>query len=136
MAKDEDKRGASVGAQRVRDYRARRRAAGLVEVKAWVRSEDVARAWSALRPLTEEASGKLARHARQARSNQVVVEVRFLRTPPRSLRDQLRETWTLRWDREGRCWRGEMEGMSQVERLAGQVAAYGGSVTHEERSGL
>ena len=35
---------ASVGTRRVRDHRSRRRAAGLVEVKAWVRAADVDRA--------------------------------------------------------------------------------------------
>ena len=41
MDKDGQDGAASVGAQRVRDHCSRRRAAGLVEVKAWVRAVDV-----------------------------------------------------------------------------------------------
>ncbi len=59
-------RAASVGAQRVRDHRARRRAAGLVEVKAWVRAADVDRAHAALRLLTDEGCTRLPRRRRLA----------------------------------------------------------------------
>lgn len=51
---------ASVGAQRVRDHRARCRAAGLAEVKAWVRAGDVDRAHELLRLLADEAGRDLA----------------------------------------------------------------------------
>ena len=87
MDKDGLDGAASIGAQRVRDHRSRRRAAGLVEVKAWVRAADVDRAHAALRPLTDAAGRDLARHARQGRTNQVAVTVRFPRTPPHAFRE-------------------------------------------------
>jgi hypothetical protein len=120
---------ASVGAQRVRDHRARRRAAGLVEVKAWVRAEDVDRAWTVLRPLTDEAGRALVRHARQGRSNQVVVTVRFARTPPGTFREgALRRGCGLTWDGAQGCWHGTVEDAARVDELRQVVAPHGGRV--------
>jgi hypothetical protein len=128
MSRDGEDQAASVGARRVRNYRSRRRAAGLVEVKAWVRAEDVPRAWTALRPLTAEADEQLGRRARQARTNQIPVELRFARTPPESLREALRREWALVWDQGSRCWRGLAEDSDQVEALRQLVAPHGGEV--------
>jgi hypothetical protein len=91
-------RPASIGAQRVRDHRARRRAAGLVEVKVWVREQDVPHAHAALRPLTHEADQALDRHQRQGLTNLVVFELRFPNVPPDQFCEHLRQTWGLRWD--------------------------------------
>lgn len=115
---------ASEGAQRVRE----RRAAGLVEIKAWVRAQDVERAHAALRPLTEQASRDLARHLRQGRSNQIAVELRFPGLPPARFREQLRQGWGLVWDREGRCWRGLAGDAGQVEELRRLAAVHSGQV--------
>lgn len=91
---DRDDPVASVGAQRVRDRRSRRRAANLVEVKAWVRAVDMGRVHVALRPLTDEAGRDLARHARQGRTNQVAVTMHFTRAPPHVFREGvLRRAW-------------------------------------------
>ncbi len=120
---------ASVGAQRVRDHRARRRAAELVEVKAWVRAADVGRAHAALRPLTDEAGRDLARHARQGRTNQVAVTVRFPRTPPHVFREGvLRRTWGLAWDGAHGCWHGAAESEAAADELCRVVAPHGGVV--------
>ncbi len=120
---------ASAGAQRVRDHRARRRAAGLVEVKAWVRAQDVGRAQLVLQPLTNEASRALARHARQGRSNQVAVTVRFPRTPPGAFREAvLRRGWGLAWDGAQGCWHGTVEDAARMAELRQVVAPHGGRV--------
>ena len=120
---------ASVGAQRVRDHRSRRRAAGLVEVKAWVRAADVDRAHAALRLLTDAAGRDLARHARQGRSNQVAVTVRFARTLPRVFREGvLRQAWGLAWDGPRGCWHGTAEGGAAADELRRVVAPHGGVV--------
>jgi len=119
----------SAGAQRVRDWRARRRAAGLVEVKAWVRAQDVGRAHQVLRPLTDEADRVLARHARQGQSNQVAVTVHFPRTPPGAFREALlRRGWGLAWDRAQGCWHGLVEDAARLAALGQVVAPYGGRV--------
>jgi len=119
----------SAGAQRVRDWRARRRAAGLVEVKAWVRAEDVGRAHQVLHPLTDEADRALARHARQGGSNQVAITVRFPRTPPGAFREAvLRRSWGLAWDGAQGCWHGLVEDAAQVAELSQVVAPHGGRV--------
>lgn len=119
----------STGAQRVRDYRARRRTAGLIEVKAWVRAQDVERAWTALRPLTDEAGRALARHVRQGQSNQIAVTVRFAHTPPGALRETvLRQGWKLSWDGTQRCWHGTAENADGVEALRQMTAPHGGTV--------
>ncbi len=128
MTRDGEDQDASDGARRVRDYRSRRRAAGLVEVKAWVRAEDVPRAWTALRPLTAEADEQLGRHVRQARTNQIPVELRFAGTSPASLRKALRGEWSLVWDQGARCWRGLAEDSDRVEALRQLVAQHGGEV--------
>ena len=120
---------ASIGAQRVRDHRTRRRAAGLVEVKTWVRAADVDRAHAALRPLTDEAGRDLARHARQGRTNQVAVTVRFPRTPPHAFREGvLRRTWGLAWDGAHGCWHGATESEATADELRRAVAPHGGVV--------
>ena len=129
MDKDGQDGAASVGAQRVRDHRSRRRAAGLVEVKAWVRAADVDRAHAALRPLTDEAGRDLARHARQGRTNQVAVTVRFPRTPPRAFREGvLRQGWRLTWDGSRGCWHGTAESGAAADELRRAVAPHGGQV--------
>ena len=120
---------ASIGAQRVRDHRTRRRAAGLVEVKTWVRAADVDRAHAALRSLTDEAGRDLARHARQGRTNQVAVTVRFPRTPPHAFREGvLRRTWGLAWDGAHGCWYGATESEAAADELRRAVAPHGGVV--------
>ena len=129
MDKDGQDGAASVGAQRVRDHRSRRRAAGLVEVKAWVRAVDVDRAHAALRPLTDEADRDLARHARQGRTNQVAVTVRFPRTPPHAFREGvLRQAWGLAWDGPRGCWHGAAESGAAADELRRVVAPHGGVV--------
>jgi hypothetical protein len=128
MERDDETPAASVGAARVRNYRARRRAAGLVEVKAWVRENDVPRAWAALRPLTNEAAGDLARRDRQARTNQVVIELRFSTAPPVSFRVQLQQEWDLTWDRAASCWRGVVEDADRVEALRRLVEPHEGRI--------
>ena len=120
---------ASTGAQRVRDWRTRRRAAGLVEVKAWVRAQDVGRAQQVLQPLTTEADRALARHARQGRSNQVAVTVHFPRTPPGAFREEvLRRGWGLAWDGVQSCWHGLVEDATRMAALGQVVAPHGGWV--------
>ena len=48
---------------------------------------------------TDEASRDLARHARQGRTNQVAVTMRFPRTPPHAFREGvLQRAWSLAWD--------------------------------------
>lgn len=130
MGEGDLEEGVSLGAQRVRDHRSRRRAAGLVEVKAWVRGADVHRAWDVLRPLTDEAGRTLARHARQGQTNQVAVTLRFAETPPGRVRRELRERWGLNWDRALGCWQGavEDEDMAAAGELVSLVAAHGGRV--------
>ncbi|MBV9769115.1 MAG: hypothetical protein JOZ32_06055 [Bryobacterales bacterium] len=129
MDRDGQDRTASTGAQRVRDWRARRRAAGLVEVKAWVRAADVGRAQQVLQPLTDEANRVLARHARQGRSNQVAVMVRFPRTPPGAFRAAvLQRGWGLAWDGAQGCWHGLVEDAARVAVLGQMVAPHGGRV--------
>ena len=129
MDKDGQDGAASVGAQRVRDHRSRRRVAGLVEVKAWVRAVDVDRAHAALRPLTDEASRDLARHARQGRTNQVAVTVRFPRMPPHAFREGvLRKAWGLAWDEPRGCWHGAAESRAAANELRRVVAPHGGVV--------
>ena len=129
MDRDGQDRTASTGAQRVRDWRARRRAAGLVEVKTWVRAEDVGRAQQVLRPLTDEADRALARHARQGGSNQVAVTVRFPRTPPGAFREGvLRRGWGLAWDGAQGCWHGTVEDAAKMVALGQAVAPHGGRV--------
>ena len=119
----------SIGARRVRDYRARRRAAGLVEVKAWVRAQDAERAHQALRPLTDAAGRALTRQAQQGRSNQVAVTVRFSRTPPGAFREGvLRRGWGLAWDGVQGCWHGLVEDAARVAALGQVVAPHGGQV--------
>ena len=120
---------ASVGARRVRTWRRRRVEAGLVEVKAWVRAADVDRAHAALRPLTDEAGRDLARHARQGRTNQIAIAVRFPRTPPHAFREAvLRRTWGLTWDGPRGCWHGMAEGAAAADELRRMVAPHGGAV--------
>ncbi len=120
---------ASVGAQRVRDHRSRRRTAGLVEVKAWVRAVDVDRAHAALRPLTDEAGRDLARHRQQGRTNQVALTLRFPRTPPHAFREGvLRTEWGLCWDRAHGCWHGGVENGAAANELRRMVAPHGGVV--------
>lgn len=129
MDKDGQNGAASIGAQRVRDHRSRRRAAGLIEVKAWVRATDVDRAHAALRPLTDEADWDLARHARQGRTNQVAVTVHFPRTPPHAFREGvLRRAWGLAWDGAHGCWHGAAEGEAVADELRRAVAPHGGVV--------
>ena len=129
MDKDRRDEAASVGAQRVRDHRSRRRAAGLVEVKAWVRATDVDRAHAALRPLTNEAGRDLTRHARQGRTNQVAVTVRFPRTPPHAFREGvLRRAWRLAWDGPLGCWHGVAESAAAADELRQVVAPHEGTV--------
>ena len=128
MTGDGEDQAASVGARRVRDYRYRRRAAGLVEVKAWVRAEDVPRAWAALRSLRDEADEQLGRRVRQARTNQIPVALRFARTPPASFREALRREWNLTWDERARCWRGLAEDADRVEALRHFTTPHGGEV--------
>lgn len=129
MDRDGQDAAASTGAQRVRDWRARRRAAGLVEVKAWVRAEDVGRAHQVLCPLTDEADRVLARHVRQGGSNQVVVTVHFPRTPPGAFREAvLRRGWGLAWDGAQGCWHGLVEDAARVAALGQVVAPHGGRV--------
>ncbi len=119
----------SAGARRVRDHRTRRRAAGLVEVKAWVRAQDVGRAQLVLQPLTNEANRALARHARQCRNNQVAVTVRFPRTPPGAFREEvLRRSWGLAWDRAQGCWHGTIEDAARMAELRQVVAPHGGQM--------
>ena len=119
----------SVGAQRVRDHRSRRRAAGLVEVKAWVRATDVDRAHAVLRPLTDEAGRDLARHTRQGQTNQVAVTVRFPHTPPHAFREEvLRRAWGLAWDRSRGCWHGMAEDTAAADELRRAVVLHGGVV--------
>ena len=127
MDKDGQDGAASIGAQRVRDHRSRRRAAGLVEVKAWVRAADVDRAHAALRPLTDEAGRDLARHVRQGRTNQVAVTVRFPQTPPHAFREgMLRKAWGLAWDGAHGCWHGTVESGAAADELRRAVAPHGG----------
>ncbi len=129
MDRDEQDGAASAGAQRVRGWRARRRAAGLVEVKAWVRAQDVRRTQQMLQPLTNEANRVLARHARQGRSNQVAVIVRFPRTPPGTFREAvLRRSWGLAWDGVQGCWHGTAEDAARVAELRQVVAPHEGEV--------
>lgn len=129
MDRDGRDEAASVGAQRVRDHRSRRRAAGLVEVKAWVRATNVDRAHAALRPLTDEASRDLARHARQGQTNQVAVTVRFPRTPPHAFREGvLRRAWELAWNGPRGCWHGVAEDGAAADELRRVVAPHGGQV--------
>ncbi len=128
MDEGDREEGVSLGAQRVRDHRSRRRAAGLVEVKAWVRAADRHRVWDALRPLTDEADRTLARHAQQGRTNQVAITLRFAGAPPGRVRRELRERWNLTWDGALGCWQGVVEdaaGMNELRVLAG---AHGGRV--------
>jgi len=129
MDRDGQDGAASAGAQRVRDWRARRRAAGLVEVKTWVRAADVGRAQQVLRPLTDEADRALARQARQGRSNQVAVTVRFPCTPPGAFRETvLRRGWGLAWDGAQGCWHGLVEDAARLAVLGQVVAPHGGRV--------
>ena len=128
MDEDSPIRAASIAAQRVRDYRARRRAAGLVEVKVWVRAQDVPHAHAALRQFTSEADQALDRHQRQGRTNLVVFELRFPNVPPGEFREQLREAWGLTWDRDARRWRGKLEDLVWLDDLRQFVAAHGGVI--------
>ena len=129
MNEDRDDQAASIGAQRVRDHRARRRQAGLVEVKAWVRAVDVDRAHAALRPLTDEAGRDLARHVHQGRTNQVAVTVRFPRMPPHAFREGvLRRVWNLAWDEARGCWHGTAESEVAIAELRQVVVPHGGVV--------
>jgi hypothetical protein len=108
MDRDEQDRGdqvASVGAQRVRDHRAH----------------------AILRPLTDEASRDLTRHARQGRTNQVAVTVRFPRTLPHAFREEvLRKTWGLARDEAHRCWHGTAESEAATDEMRRVVALHGG----------
>ena len=128
MAEGDHEEGVSVGAQRVRDHRSRRRAAGLVEVKAWVRATDVSQTWDVLRPLTDEAGRALARHAQQGRTNQIAITLRFVGAPPGRVRRELRERWNLTWDGALGCWRGVVEDAAGMEELRVLAGAHGGRV--------
>ncbi len=97
-------------------------------MKAWVRAEDVPRVWAALRPLTAEADKQLGRRVRQARTNQIPVELCFAGAPPASLREALRGEWNLVWDQGARCWRGLAEDADRVEALRQLVAPHAGEV--------
>jgi hypothetical protein len=119
----------SVGAQRVRTWRRRRVEAGLVEVKAWVREADLARATALLEPLTDAGMQQLRRHERQGRTNQVAVTLRFPRTPPHAFREGvLRTEWGLCWDRAHGCWHGGVENGAAANELRRMVAPHGGVV--------
>ena len=128
MDEDTPTRPASIGAQRVRDYRARRRAAGLVEVKVWLREQDVPHAHAALRPFTNEADQALNQHQRQGRTNLVVIELQFPTVPPGQFREQLRQAWGLTWDQGTRRWGGKVEDQSWLDHLREFVAAHGGII--------
>ena len=132
MDKDGQDRGdpaASVGARQVRTWRRRRVEAGLVEVKAWVREADLARATVLLEPLTDAGMQQLKRHERQGRTNQVAVTVRFPRTPPHAFRDGvLRKDWDLSWDGAQKCWHGTVEGGTVANELRRMVVPHGGVV--------
>lgn len=134
---DEDKRDQSKSAtkQRVRDYRARRRAAGLIEIRGWVRAIDVDRGHAALRPLTDEANRQLTAHTRQGRTNQVAVTVRFPRMPPPAFREEvLRKVCGLAWDGVHRCWHGVVESSAIADELRRVVAPHEGIVQTEPGS--
>ncbi len=115
-------------AQRVRDHRSRRRAAGLIEVKVWVRESDRVRAWAVLRPLTDEAEQALARHMQKGRTNQIAVTVRFADKPPSKFRNMLRETWNLTWNGAQRCWHGTVEDAAARDELRRHVTPRGGQI--------
>lgn len=120
---------ASVGARRVRTWRHRRVEAGLVEVKAWVREADLARALVLLEPLTEAGMQQLRRHERQGRTNQFAVTVRFPRTPPHAFREEvLRKEWGLSWDGAQKCWHGTVEGGTVANELRRVMVPHGGVV--------
>jgi hypothetical protein len=128
MDEDSPTRPASIGARRVRGHRERRRAAGLVEVKVWVREQDVPHAHAALRPFTDEAEQALDRHRRQGRTNMVAFELRFPGVPPGQFREQLWQTWGLTWDQGARRWHGEVEDQLRLDQLRQFVAAHGGVI--------
>ncbi len=115
-------------AHRVREHRARRRAAGLIELKMWVRESDRVRAWAVLRPLTDEADQALARHMQKGRTNQIAVTVRFAVKPPSKFRSTLRETWNLTWNGAQQCWHGTVEDAAARDELRRHVAQRGGQI--------
>ena len=123
---------ASVGARRVRTWRRRRVEAGLVEVKAWVRETDLVRATALLEPLTDAGMQQLRRHERQGRTNQVVVTLRFPRTPPNAFREGvLRGEWELSWDGAQKCWHGAVENRAAANELRRVVVPHGGMVDED-----
>jgi hypothetical protein len=129
MNEDGQDQSTKAGRQRVQDYRARRRAAGLIEIRAWVRAVDVDRAHTVLRALTDEAGRQLAGHTRQDRTNHLAVTVRFAQTPPNPFRDEvLRKAWGLAWDKAHRCWHGLAESRAVADELRQAVAPHGGVV--------
>ncbi len=128
MDENSPTRPASIGARRVRYHRERRQAAGLVEVKGWVREQDVPHAHVALRPFTHEADQALDRHQRQGRTNLVVFELRFPNVPPDQFREQLWQAWGLRWDYGSHRWHGEVEDQSRLDQLRQFVAVHGGVI--------
>ena len=128
MDRDSPAPPASIGAQRVRDHRARRRAAGLVEVKVWVRAQDVPHAHTALRAFTDKADRALDRQQRQGGTNQVAFDLRFPGVPPGQFRERLRLGWDLTWDQAARRWRGVAEDPARLDLLRQFVAVHGGVV--------
>ncbi len=124
---------ANAKAKRVRtNWRQRRAAAGLVEVMAWVREDDLIRAITLLEPLTEAGDRQLRRHERQGRANLVGVTVRFPQTPPHAFREEvLKEEWQLSWDKADKCWRGGVENKPMANELRRMVARHGGVVEME-----
>jgi hypothetical protein len=128
MDEDSPTRPASISAQRVRDHRARRRAAGLVEVKVWVREQDVPHTHAALRLFTNEADQALDRLQRQGRTNLVVFELHFPNVPPGQFRGQLQRDWGLAWDQGAGRWHGELEDQSRLDQLRQFVAVHGGVI--------
>jgi len=130
---DEDaQQAAGAGARRRRlSLRQRLIAAGLVELKEWVREADATRAYALLDPLVEAGRQQFARHDRQSRGEAVAVAVSFSGVPPAVFREQLRQEWGLEWDRAARCWRGTL-GSVAVGRLQEFVIPYWGTVEADQ----
>ena len=124
-AMDEDEQQAAAGAEARRgrpSLRQRQAAAGLVEVKEWVRKEDAERAYALLESLVEAGRQQFTLHRRLGQGDAVAVEVRFSGVPPAVFREQLRREWGLEWDRAAWCWRGDAG-----QRGCGEPAGVGSS---------
>lgn len=119
-------------ADRVARLRERRKAAGLVEVRVWVRPAQVA----AVKAIEVEAMQGPARPATLLPADPapfpepIPVTVTFKAKPPQHLREILRNL-KFGWNNERGAWLGYASDREVIEKLVRLVAGFGGKVTEE-----